>query len=119
MPCCSSNLIMRSFRGIQTNFMKASLAFVNALMIAVEAVLLSAVAHLTVVNSDAGISPLRQVSNEIEFWSEPKGAGVSVGYFQQGSEFHRVVNDGVIKEGSNDSRRKSLVLSKIAVREGL
>jgi hypothetical protein len=99
--------------------MKASLALVNTLTMAVEAVLLSAVAHLTVVKSDAGIKPLRQVSNKIKFWSEPKGAGVSVGYFQHGNEFHLVVKDGVIRDGSNNVKRKSLVLSNIAVRNGL
>jgi hypothetical protein len=101
------------------NFMKASLALVNALTMAIEAVLLSAVAHLTVVKSDAGTKPLRQVSNEIKFWSKPKGAGVSVGYLQHGNEFHLVVKDGVIRDGSNDDRRKSLVLSNIAIRNGL
>jgi hypothetical protein len=119
IPCCSSNLFMRSFLGIQTNFTKASLALVNALMIAVEAVLLSAVAHLTVVKSDAGTKPLRQVSNEIKFWSEPKGAGETVGYLQHGNEFHLVVKDGVIRDGSNNDKRKSLVLSKIVIRNGL
>jgi hypothetical protein len=119
IPCCSSNLFIRSFLGIQTNFIKASLALVSALTMAVEAVLLSAVAHLTVVKRDVGTKPLRQVSNRIEFWSELKGAGVLVGYFQHGKEFHLVVKDGVIRDGSNNVKRKSLVLSKIVIKDGL
>jgi hypothetical protein len=67
IPCCSSNSFISSFLGIQTNFIKASRAFVNVSTIALEASLLFVVAHLTVVNSDAGIKPLIQVSKEIRF----------------------------------------------------